>query len=420
VRLFTKSAITAGFAGVLAIGMSLGGAVSAHAEPPSPITGAGSDTTYFVMAGSTLYANGLDHFYNASQAAHHVTEIPPSNVTALGFPASVTVPGDNGCPTTAPWGAGGSYTWNSSDAAHTPPNGSSAGITALQNDGVSAHKGCLVDFARSSRGLGKPTDTPDLQSFAYALDAVTWAVDGALNTHAPQTLTIAQITGIYTCHTSGALIGQPIYSNWNQVGGTTAPIIKYVPQTGSGTLSFFQTKLLGGATADAGCNATHLSHRAEENQLTTRCTNNNPACAQGTQAIPAGDYNELIAPYSYAKWNSQANHAEPDLRHGAALKKVNGVAPSQTTINETASRFVGTRYVYNITTEHEPDYAAITAYIGINQLTHVNGFLCATANATNHTNIVGALHKFGFTPLVSAVEGSGQPIGYCRYNPTAL
>jgi phosphate transport system substrate-binding protein len=416
VKILRKGAVTAVLAGVMGMGLTFGGAVAAHAASPVILSGAGSDTTYFMLAGSAKNTQGLDAAFNAS----HTLLIPPTNSTALGFPANVLVPADPGCPKVAPWHSDGSYTWDSHDAAHTPPNGSGAGITALQNDDASAHKGCLVDFARSSRALGSSTDTPDLQSFAFALDAVTGSADTAVNHSTPTTLTTTQLTKIYTCFTSGALAGTPQISNWSQVGGTNSAIVKYVPQAGSGTLSFFQTKLLGGATVDAGCNATHLSHRAEENQLTTRCTNNDAACAQGTQAIPTADYAHLIVPFSYSKWHSQLNGSEVDLRHGAALKAVGGVTPSATTIKEGAGHFIGTRYVYNILSTKEPTYASAAAFAGINQNTKANGWLCQTTSSAIHTQIFNIIKKFGFTPLVNAVEGAGQPKGFCRFNPTPL
>lgn len=428
-RLSYKATLTTALVGVIGLGMTFVGAAGAHAATPTVLTGAGSDTIYFLMAGSPGSAahpsGGLDSLYNKSKGkVGKVVEIPPSNSVATGFPASVTTPADAGCPTTTPWNANGSYTWDSSDAAHTPPNGSSAGITALQNDDASAHPGCLVDFARSSRGLGSASDTPDLESYAIALDAVSWSVIGTganANKSAPKNLSVAQLASIYTCNPDGT----PKVGNWKQVGGKNAKIVKYAPQAGSGTLSFFQTSLLGGATVDAGCNAANLSHRAEENQLATRCKNNDMTCASGTQPIPKGDLSKLISPFSYAKWNSQKAGSEKDLRNGALLEKVAGVKPSKTTINEAGGQhFLGTRYVYTVLTQSEPTYAAAASYVGINQKTKKNGFLCQDAGDAAHkrsrNQIVKELKAFGFTPLTDQVQGSGQPKGYCRFNPTPL
>ena len=64
---------------------------------------------------------------------------------------------------------------------------------------------------------------------------------------------------------------------------------------------------------------------------------------------------------------------------------------TRATINENTNpevpHFIGTRYVYNILTQNEPDYASTAAFAGINQLTLKNGFICQTANATNATNV---------------------------------
>jgi phosphate transport system substrate-binding protein len=421
-KILGKTALTTALVGALGLAMSVGAAIPAHAATQTELSGAGSDTIYFLMAGSPNSATkpkaGLDSLFNASSSTVAVKEIPPSNATATGFPASVTIPADNNCP---------AYTWDSSTGPKTPPNGSSAGITALQNDDAGANPGCLVDFARSSRGLGNASDTPDLESYAFALDAVSWAIIGSganKNTHAPHNLSVGQLTKIYTCKADGT----PKFGNWINVGGKSAAIVKYAPQTGSGTLSFFQTALLGGATVDSGCNAAHLSHRAEENQLSTRCTGNDPTCNSGTEAIPAADLDNLISPFSYAKWKSQGAKAEPDLRNGAVLEAVENLKPSASTINEgtdpDAPHFVGTRYVYNILTQNEPTYAASASYVGINQNNLHNGFLCQDASdkasVASHKKVAAMLKAFGFLPLPDAVQGAGQPSGYCRFDATPV
>jgi phosphate transport system substrate-binding protein len=397
-KIFSKAALAAGLAGAIGIGMS--GVVSAYAVTPVQLSGAGSDTTYFAMV-------AIGNKYNTTQTASHVVQIPPLNVAP--FPTSVTVPADGGAPNCP------AYTWDSSDPAHTPPFGSSAGIIALQNDDASATPSCLVDFARSSRGLGNPSDTPDLEQYAWALDAVTWSIEGGPSTnvnrnkHGVTNLSVGQLTKIYTCATSGPRIGQPLIRNWAQLGGTAGPIVKYAPQIGSGTLSFFQTKLLNGATVDAGCDSSHLSTRIEENE--------------GVD-IATADLPNAIFPYSYAVWKSQASKAIADRRNLMVLEKVENVAPTAKTINEgfddTVPHFVGTRYVNNILTQNEPTYAASAAFAGINQLTLTNGYLCQDANATARGALVTIMAKYGFTPLLDTVEGSGQPNGYCRFNPTPL
>jgi ABC-type phosphate transport system substrate-binding protein len=388
-KIFSKAALAVGLAGTIGIGMS--GVLTAYAATPVQVTGAGSDTTYFAMA-------ALSNQYNGTQSGTVVTQIPPKNGSP--FPNSVTVAADD-----TPCG---SYTWDSSDAAHTPPFGSSAGITALQNDDASANPSCKIDFARSSRGLGNPSDTGDLESFAFALDAVTWAIP-AINKHG---VTNLSITKIYTCNTSGPQAGKPKIGNWAQLGSSKpGPIVKYAPQLGSGTLSFFQTKLLNGAVVDAGCDGSHLSTRIEENEYT------DPAIDHST------DLN-AITPYSFAVWTAQKNAVIADRRNTTKLQKVEGIKPSTTTINEgtdpNVAHFEGTRYVFNILTQNEPTYAQSAAFAGINQNTLTNGYLCQVTNSTARGKVVTIVKKQGFVPLPTAVEGAGQPSGACRFNPTPL
>ena len=379
-RFFGKTAMAVGLAGMIGFAGLVGGMASAGAATPISLAEVGSDTTYWAMRSAAAT-------YNAAQTATVVTEVMP--IPAAPFPTSVTVPADSHC---------AAKTYNTTNL---PPNGSSAGITALQNDAT----GC-IDFARSSRGRGSSDISTD-QFVAYALDAVTWSYNST-NTHNVHNLTISQLINIYTCSPT---THAPFVSNWSQLGGTAGPIVKYAPQTGSGTLSFFQTKLLNGATVDQNCDSAHLSHRAEENQGQTRCTNNDPTCASGVQAIPSTDYPNLIMPYSYAKWTAQKNAAETDVRHGQTLGAVNGKVPAPTTVNETSTRFVGTRYVYNVLKTTEPSYAQTRAFAGASSTS--NGFLCAG-------KAKGNLTKYGFTPLTAKVQGPGLMVGNCRVEPTPL
>src|SRR5207244_403529 len=114
------------------------GVLAAGCVPdPTVIAGAGSDTTYWAMAGSDVTQGtapptptaGASDGYNASQTAYEMYDVPPVLVAPFPGP-SYTVPADPHC---------GSTTY---DGSNPPPNGSSAGITALVND----TNGC-VDYA---------------------------------------------------------------------------------------------------------------------------------------------------------------------------------------------------------------------------------------------------------------------------------
>jgi len=125
------------------------------------------------------------------------------------------------------------------------PDGSSAGITALDENVTdpSNKKYYCIDYARSSRAR-ESTDPPfaagGVAFVSLAGDAVTWADrdTAAGGTDAPANLTTAQLVKIYECKDT----------NWDQVGGKNAPIEAFLPQTSSGTRSFFLTALGGGTT----------------------------------------------------------------------------------------------------------------------------------------------------------------------------
>ena len=178
--------------------------------------------------------------------------------------------------------------------------GSSAGINELIAQAGSAK----VEFARSSRGRGTAPAEASLEFWAFAIDAVTWTHFGTSPAQ-PTNLTQAQLQSIYSCNPSAL--------NWNQVGGTVSqPIIRYTAQAGSGTRSFFDTVVLNGQTSD------------------------NPACVPATikvaesdgTLVAAGDKPGAILPYSFGNWTAQANGKVPDVRNGALLGAINGVAPS--------------------------------------------------------------------------------------------
>jgi len=110
------------------------------------------------------------------------------------------------------------------------PNGSGSGKKLL----LAATNNPDVSFARSSSSLSTSNgESTELTQFPFAVDTLKMAVSAQTPTHAPATLTGKQILGIYT----GTI------TNWSQLGGVSGPIHPYVPQTGSGTRSFFEGQL---------------------------------------------------------------------------------------------------------------------------------------------------------------------------------
>ncbi|MFI5793317.1 hypothetical protein [Streptomyces sp. NPDC051677] len=251
--------------GVAALGLGIL-AAPASADPGSTteyrqLAGVGSDTTQYVV-------NGLgDAVTNA------------------------------GGKVIASWNATGSATVTTKDPATKPnctinrPNGSSAGITALNND-ITAGTGCL-DFARSSRGPAD-TSTSDLTFIPYAKDGVTYATD--LGSSVPTNLTKAQLASIYTNCT------------YTDASGNTVTVAPLLPQTGSGTRTFWLSAI-----------------GVSESQVGS-CVTQGIQEHDGT-AITAA--NQLM-PYSIAQWIAQGKSLPGvEARRGESrLRSINSLAPT--------------------------------------------------------------------------------------------
>ncbi|MFG1669661.1 substrate-binding domain-containing protein [Streptomyces sp. Y7] len=159
------------------------------------------------------------------------------------------------------------------------PNGSSQGITALNND-IDAGTGCL-DFARSSRGV--QTAGTDLTWIPFASDKLKMAVrqDGPL---VGVNFTTAQLKAIYECTVTS-------------VNGN--PVTPLVPQSGSGTRSFFLTQI-GNPTLGS-CVGTMQEHDG--------------------RALTSAAH---IAPYSVAKYTAQTGGLIEDVHGATVLNTIDG------------------------------------------------------------------------------------------------
>ncbi len=379
-------------------------AAPAHAGP-TVLTGSknslgevGSDTIYWLM-------EAVSPQYNVNTTKNldgdFVTQVPPLNTAP--FPAGTYVPKDSV--------VSGAITWNSltttggaCGGGTTPPNGSSAGISCLDADTTGQ-----VDFSRSSRGA-KTGETSTHNFWAFALGAVDYVTFPG--THAPTNLTQQNLIDIYTCFSSGPNVGKPVISDWHQLNASApvgSTIVKYAPQSGSGTYSFFNSKLLNGNTIDANCDASHMSVSLEEHDARGVTTASKP---------------NAIYAFDYARWTAQKNGVEADLRNGATLGSLNSVTPSPTTVNTSPSRFLGTRYVYNVVrlANHPASYTNqlldVTKLIGVRPSTASPspgpGYICSGAASR-------VIALYGFVPLASgATGGTGLPNSFCRLNPTDL
>ncbi len=337
-------------AGILALGVG-----SATADPPTGVTPAatsivavGSDTTQAV-------ADQLSLDYNAQVPA------PVNKFYSWDATGSTTITPKAGC------------------TSITRPNGSGAGIAALKAGAKTGASFC-IDIARSSRGPAAGDGSNGALAFvAFAKDAVTWSANRTTN--APATLSITQLKAIYSCNAALLGTGKTGRVTWNEVGGTsTAAVVPVIPQSASGTRSFFLSKI--GVTTLGSC-VIPTNNSVEENEGIN-------AIFKTTSAV-----NEVF-PYSVAVYLAQSVH-----NHGAGtqgnlvLKRINNVAPTtgtgtSTTINPA---FPLSRSVYNVvrdngTTTHVP--TSLQALLGKGSST---GFVCTNAKAKADVT------SYGFLPL---------------------
>jgi len=202
-------------------------AVPALADPPSGTTprpadavGVGADTTQYL----------LDQLAGSYDSAHK------NNKTLL-YSWDATNPSTGA--------VGDNIATKSNCAVISRPNGTGQGVSALDanvTDPKSPSNYC-VDFARAASprtASDPPYAAGGIAFVSLAGDAVTWAdrSTAAGGTDAPANLTVTQLIKIFECQ----------YTNWKQVGGKSAPIKAFLPQTSSGIRSFFLLALGGGTT----------------------------------------------------------------------------------------------------------------------------------------------------------------------------
>ena len=262
-----------------------------------------------------------------------------------------------------------------------PPNGSGNGRGAVEGSaqngvfyngasspGATAGSAC-IDIARSS----SRSSSGKLEGWAFALDAIDWTYFSGNDHGVAQTgLTKATLKKIYTCFTgtkvdpnsSGTadqvgdrIPGYPEYSLWGDVTGNLAdvdPIRAYRVQLGSGTGTDVATTLIGHTTnndADflGGCDGFGSVDRDSNPQ--TNFTPFTQVQEHDCRNVSDANKPDAICFYGYSRWVIQAKALETDKRNGAVFGKFanNGdlKRPSFSSINETASRFEGTRLVYN-------------------------------------------------------------------------
>ena len=261
-----------------------------------------------------------------------------------------------------------------------PPNGSGNGRGAVEGtaqngvfyNGASSPGGAAasacIDIARSS----SRSTSAKLEGWAFALDAIDWTYFSGNDHGVAQTgLSKVQLKKIYTCYTGvkvdpnnsntadqvgDRIPGYPEYSLWGDVTNNTAdtdPIRAYRVQLGSGTGTDVATTLIGHATNNdvdflGGCDT--VANNTDGDAATT-FTPFTQVQEHDCRNVSDANKPDAICFYGYSRWVIQAKALETDKRNGAVFGKFKNTGdfkrPSFSSINETQSRFEGTRLVYN-------------------------------------------------------------------------
>ncbi|RZQ59681.1 substrate-binding domain-containing protein [Amycolatopsis suaedae] len=344
---------TARFLGVTALAtgacLAMTGTASAVEGPnglAEVIAAAGSDTTQDITAELFRLSNAAG--WNTDK--DNFVNVPPQ----LASGGSFTVPAD-------PFADEVVYT----NPGNLPPNGSSAGKAALRAS-VEAGNGA-IDVARSSSGPSS-SDPAEFEYYGFASDGVSYSVlpTGAA---AGVNLSLTQLRGIY----DGSI------TNWNQVGGADAAIQVYLPQAGSGTLSFFTGTVLGfDPTTKPVTIKRHQEHDAA--------------------AIPAADRAAAITPFSVAQFVAQGNGIVTDKRAGFDVRPLSGAGydgalyatEGGKLVPAFADTFLGARTVYHIVDTRSVSYGQAVNAVGFD----ASGPSPLCAGTLNDT-----LELYGFKPL---------------------
>jgi len=375
--------LTAGIAAAAAIAVVASAAVPALADPPAS---GGKQIVPKIYDIVSVGANTDENLFNALSGSYDAT-IPAKKHNAAHpyvYTWNATKPGSTSTAKTTIVPKAGCKTI-------TRPNGSSAGLTALEETqvvtvGKTAYS--CINFARTSSGRSSTSPSPKPGGVGYvalAEDAVTYATrdKGATktvpDTYAPKSLTLAQLKAIFLCTDT----------TWGQVGGTkNQPIKAYLPQPGSGTLSFWLKTL--GITAPGSC----VSEAPEENQGQSSFFNSPNA----------------IFIYSVADWIAQQYHSplpghkptKSQNQFGTnqtgylGLDKIDGISPVTTAkvpaINKAFSATHFTRTIYDIVRwVAAGDHIPAT----LNPILSRTGYFC------HNTKAVTLIKDYGFLPALT-------------------
>jgi hypothetical protein len=279
--------------GVLTLAVQPLTAGSAHADTYRPLAGFGSIENAPVMAalGNAIQVSG----------ANVLSTYNPATPTT-----SVQTQASSSCV----------YPGRMSSTGYTP-YGSAGGYAALANEFIIYGSATCVQYARFSYGDQIPfaQNVVGFTDIPYAIDGFTYAVTSSSTL--PRSLSLTDLKAIYQC--------DPSY-----VG--TAPnfsIRPLLPAAGSDTRPLWESAM--------GISETDVQH------------GNLPCIDQSSVPGPSDTRtlgNNNLIPFSIANYDAQAAQMTADLRSGAVLGSIDGVAPRKVNPNFPSS-FGG--YSYAVT-----------------------------------------------------------------------
>lgn len=224
----------------------------------------------------------------------------------------------------------------------TRPNGSTQGKNQLRTAGGEAE----FDFARSSSAVNDTEFNDGLRAFPFAVDALQMAVSASTPSHAPASITPAQLVDIY----------EGDINNWSEIDPTkSGEIDAMIPQDGSGTRSFFKGQL----DAIKGSSVTLAGDLIQVQEHDDTQIKNNP---------------DAIAPFSVGRAGLT----------GGTLRLLNGWSAK--------------RALYNVV--RNTDLADATKGARLQSLFGEDGFFCSTA-ARDY------ISEAGFQQLATPANGGG-------------
>jgi ABC-type phosphate transport system substrate-binding protein len=378
--------LAAGIAATAAVAMVATAAVPALADPPGEIHPAA-----FAIVG--VGANTDENLFNALTGSYNATIAHPSAARPHVYSFNATLPGSTstaiqhiepkiGC-----------------SAKTVRPNGSGAGLKALDQNAKAGKTGdYCIDFSRSSSSRSSTAPAPGKGGVSYvalATDAVTYATrdTGATKTvpatYAPKSLTLAQLRAIFLCKDT----------NWSQggLGGPNQPIKAYLPQTSSGTYSFWIKKL--GITAQGSC----VNVTLEENQgLSKQFNSPNAIFIYSVADWIAQKYH---SPLAGKKPTAAQNKFGTDQIGYLGLNKIAGISPITAakvpTINTAFKKTGFTRTIYDVVrwTAGTPGNLpkALVPFFGSKA---AKGYVCSNKTA------IAEIADYGFLPTASCGSAS--------------